>query len=69
MEFSERTGKTNGLLFPASPAFSPDGTSLYVTNLELDLRTLGITQSIDSQWAAQVTQHSIAKLSAKILGP
>jgi hypothetical protein len=24
---------------------------------------------VDSQWAAQVTQHSIAKLSAKILGP
>jgi sugar lactone lactonase YvrE len=64
-----QNGKTKGLLFPASPAFSPDGTSLYVTNLELDLRTLGITQSIDSQWAAQVTQHSIAKLSAKILGP
>jgi sugar lactone lactonase YvrE len=62
-------GKTNGLLFPASPVFSPDGTSLYVTNLELDLRSIGITQSVDSQWAAQVTQHSIAKLSAKILGP
>jgi hypothetical protein len=24
---------------------------------------------VDSQWAAQVTQHSIAKLSAKNLGP
>jgi sugar lactone lactonase YvrE len=64
-----QNGKTSGLLFPASPAFSPDGTSLYVTNLELDLRSIGITQSVDSQWAALVSQHSIAKLSAKILGP
>jgi sugar lactone lactonase YvrE len=59
-------GVTKGLLFPASPAFSPDGQSLYVTNLELDLRTIGITQSVDSQWAAEVKQHSIAKLSASI---
>ncbi|MFZ2079232.1 MAG: hypothetical protein WAV38_21800, partial [Xanthobacteraceae bacterium] len=51
-------GVTQGLLFPASPAFSPDGTTLYVTNLELDLRTItksqqnpnGI-QTVDSQWA------------------
>ena len=59
-------GVTNGLLFPASPAFSPDGQWLYVTNLELDLRTLDITQAVDSQWAAEVTQHSIARLKAKI---
>jgi sugar lactone lactonase YvrE len=55
-------GMTKGLLFPASPAFSPDGTSLWVTNLELDLRAIGVSQAIDSQWAAEVTQHSIAKL-------
>jgi hypothetical protein len=64
-------GVTNGLLFPASPAFSPDGQWLYVTNLELDLRTLGPNnmggpQAVDSQWAARVTQHSIARLKAKI---
>ena len=35
---------TNGLLFPASPAFSPDGQTLYVADLELDLRTIGITR-------------------------
>jgi sugar lactone lactonase YvrE len=61
-----QNGQTQGLLFPASPAFSPDGQTLYVTNLELDLRTIGITQSVDSQWAAKVTRHSIAKLSATI---
>jgi sugar lactone lactonase YvrE len=62
-------GATKGLLFPASPAFSPDGQFLWVTNLELDLRTItksqqnpnGI-QTVDSQWAAEVTHHSIAKL-------
>jgi sugar lactone lactonase YvrE len=69
-------GVTQGLLFPASPAFSPDGKTLYVTNLELDLRTITKSQqnrdgvqTVDSQWAAEVTQHSIAKLSATILGP
>jgi hypothetical protein len=65
-----QSGVTNGLLFPASPAFSPDGKWLYVTNLELDLRTLAPNnegpQAVDSQWAAEVTQHSIARLTAKI---
>jgi sugar lactone lactonase YvrE len=59
-------GVTQGLLFPASPAFSKDGASLFVTNLELDLRSIGIPQSVDSQWAGQVTQHSIARLPARI---
>ena len=59
-------GVTSGLLFPASPAFSKDGQSLFVTNLELDLRDIGLTQSVDSQWAAKVKQHSIAKLEAQI---
>jgi sugar lactone lactonase YvrE len=57
-----QNGQTHGLLFPASPAFSPDGTSLWVTNLELDLTSLGFIQSVDSKWAAQVTRHSIAKI-------
>jgi sugar lactone lactonase YvrE len=64
-----QNGETQGLLFPASPAFSPDGNTLYVTNLELDLTTIGITQAVDSQWAHEVTRHSIAKLDATILGP
>ena len=36
-----QNGVTRGLLFPASPAFSKDGHWLFVTNLELDLRTIG----------------------------
>jgi sugar lactone lactonase YvrE len=66
-------GATQGLLFPASPAFSKDGQSLFVTNLELDLRTITVSkehpdgiQTVDSQWAAMVKQHSIAKLEAQI---
>jgi len=61
-----KDGITRGLLFPASPAFSKDGKWLLVTNLELDLTSIGITQSVDSQWAAQVKRHSIAKLRARI---
>jgi sugar lactone lactonase YvrE len=61
-----QNGVTQGLLFPASPAFSNDGNFLFVTNLELDLRTIGGPQTVDSQWAAQVTKHSIAKLPAVI---
>jgi len=61
-----RNGVTNGLLFPASTAFSKDGQWLYVTNLELDLTTIGLPQAVDSQWAAEVQRHSIAKLGARI---
>ena len=61
-----QNGVTRGLLFPASPAFSKDGNWLFVTNLELDLRTIGGPQTVDSQWAAQVEQHSIARLGARI---
>jgi streptogramin lyase len=64
-----KDGVTRGLLFPASPAFSKDGKSLLVTNLELDLRSIGLPgspQTVDSQWAAQAKRHSIAKLQAKI---
>jgi len=61
-----KDGVTQGLLFPASQAFSKDGKSLFVTNLELDLRAIGGPQTVDSQWAAQVQRHSIAKLPAVI---
>jgi sugar lactone lactonase YvrE len=60
-----RDGVTRGLLFPASPAFSKDGKSLFVSNLDLDLRTVGGPQTVDSQWAAQVKRHSIARLKAR----
>jgi sugar lactone lactonase YvrE len=57
-------GAPVGLLFPASPIIS--GGFLYVTNLSLDLRLFGLPQAVDSQWAASVTQHTIARIRAQI---
>jgi DNA-binding beta-propeller fold protein YncE len=57
----DRQGSPVGLLFPASPVFF-DGF-VYVTNLSLDLATsFGLPQAVDSQWAGQVTRHTIARL-------
>jgi|ERR1700756_2238907 hypothetical protein len=36
--------------WPASPVFGLDGKYLYVTNLSLDVRVLGLTEAVDSQW-------------------
>ena len=62
----DEDGVPHGLLFPASPAFSPDGKTLYVTNLALDLRLFGITEAVDSQWAHLVQRYTISKLRAAI---
>jgi hypothetical protein len=62
----DRHGSPVGLLFPASPVRVCDW--LYVTNLSLDLRNVGGPQTIDSQWATQVTSHTIARLRARIPG-
>ena len=57
-------GAPNGLLFPASLVRS--GNFIYVTNLALDLRLFGLPQAVDSQWTAQVTRHTVAKIPARI---
>lgn len=57
-------GAPNGLLFPASLIRS--GKFIYVTNLALDLRLFGLAQTLDSQWAAAVKTHTIAKIRAVI---
>lgn len=59
-----RQGATVGLLLPASLALR-DGW-LYITNLALDLRLAGAGQAVDSQWAAQVSSHTISRLRARI---
>ena len=59
-----RRGAPRGLLFPAS--LVRHGGWLYVTNLSLDLRLFGLPQSVDSQWAAEVTSHTISRLRARI---
>ena len=61
----DRQGAPVGLLFPASPVIV-DGF-VYVTNLSLDLHgAFGLPQAVDSQWAAQVTRHTIARLPAHL---
>ena len=59
-------GVPQGLLFPASPAFSSDGEWLYVTNLGLDLRLFGLVEAVDSQWCAQVKHYTVSKIRARI---
>jgi len=57
-------GAPIGLLFPASLVIS--NGFLYVTNLALDLRLFGLAQTTNSQWSAQVTRHTIARMRAQL---
>jgi sugar lactone lactonase YvrE len=59
-------GIARGLLFPASPAFSKDGSTLYVSNLTLYLPYAGANLAIDSAWTLQVKGYTVSKLPAKI---
>ena len=61
-----RNGSPVGLLFPASLA--RHGNWVYITNLSLDLRPITGQQSVDSQWAAQVTRHTISRIRFRIPG-
>ena len=56
-------GAARGLLFPSSLVRS--GNFIYVVNLALDLRGFGFN-AVDSQWAAEVTTHTVAKIPARI---
>lgn len=57
----DRRGSPQGLLFPASLVFNADG-DLLVTNLSLDLRVFGLPPTVDSEWAAAVTRHTVARI-------
>lgn len=57
-------GAPNGLLFPASLA--RHGDSIYITNLSLDLTLFGLPQSVDRQWIAEVSKHTISRIPARI---
>ncbi len=59
-----RKGSPVGLLFPAS--LVRHGDWIYVTNLALDLRPITGQQSVDSQWTAEVTRHTVSRLRARI---
>jgi hypothetical protein len=58
-----RRGAPVGLLFPAS--LVRHGDWIYVTNLSLDLRLFG-HPTVDSEWAAAVSVHTIARIRARI---
>ena len=59
-------GVPHGLLFPASPAFSPDGKTLYVSNLALYLPFAGAQAAVDSAWTLQVEHFTVSKMAAVI---
>lgn len=62
-----QNGTVQGLLFPASPAFSLDGKTLYVSNLALFLPNAGVLQTaIDSPWTLEVKHYTIAAIRAEI---
>jgi sugar lactone lactonase YvrE len=61
-------GTPKGLLFPASPDFSRDGKTLFVTNLALDLR-VGTGNpaniAVDSDWAIKVQHWTVSKIDTR----
>jgi sugar lactone lactonase YvrE len=59
-------GIVRGLLFPASPAFSKDGKTLYVSNLTLFLPYAGAQAAVDSQWTLKVKHYTVSKMRAVI---
>jgi sugar lactone lactonase YvrE len=65
----DRNGIARGLLFPASLAFSRDGTTLYVSNLTLYLPYAGAEEAIDSAWTLKVKGYTVSALAAKIPPP
>src|SRR6202043_158482 len=62
----DNKGIAQGLLFPASLAFSRDKESLYVSNLTLYLPYAGADLAIDSAWPLQVKGYTVSKLPAVI---
>jgi hypothetical protein len=55
-----------GLLFPASPAFSHDRKYIYTSNLALFLPFAGVPEpAIDSPWL-KVKHYTIAKICVEI---
>jgi sugar lactone lactonase YvrE len=61
-----QNGIAQGFLFPASLAFSPDGRTLYVSNLTLYLPYAGAEPAIDSDWTLQVKGYTVSAIPAII---
>jgi sugar lactone lactonase YvrE len=62
----DQNGIAQGLLFPASLAFSNDMQTLYVSNLTLYLPYAGADLAIDSAWTLLVKGYTVSKLPAVI---
>jgi sugar lactone lactonase YvrE len=62
----DHNGIAQGLLFPASLAFSKDKESLYLSNLTLYLPYAGADLAIDSAWTLLVKGYTVSKLPAVI---
>jgi DNA-binding beta-propeller fold protein YncE len=65
----DHAGRPKGLLFPAS--LVRHGDFLYITNLAIDLRAFDTpgaqtNGTIVSQWAAEVTLHTISRIRARV---
>jgi sugar lactone lactonase YvrE len=65
----DKDGVVEGLLFPASPAFSKDGKTLYVSNLTLYLPYAGAQPAVDSAWTLKVKHYTVSKIRAVIPPP
>jgi sugar lactone lactonase YvrE len=62
----DQNGIAQGFLFPASLAFSRDGSTLYVSNLTLYLPYAGANLAVDSAWTLQVKGYTVSQLPAVI---
>jgi sugar lactone lactonase YvrE len=62
----DQNGIAQGLLFPASLAFSQDKKTLYVSNLTLYLPYAGANLAIDSAYTLQVKGYTVSKMPALI---
>src|SRR5262249_20223404 len=58
-------GIVQGFLFPASPAFSRDGQTLYVSNLTLFLPCAAAQAGCAWVWAPQVKGYTVPSLKEK----
>ena len=59
-------GSIDGLLFPASLLFSPNGKLLYVTNLALYLPFANVPEiAVDSGWTLKVKHYNVAKIAVQ----
>ena len=59
-------GVVKGFLFPASPAFSRDGKTLYVSNLTLFLPYAGARAAVDFAWTLKAKHYTVSKIRAVI---